>query len=496
MAQGNARGPQGSPDGGGAGDAARASATTRGTGRLTRARRLALLRAEAAHERREFAERLEWVADPLRNRLSRPVRRVNRWWRWVQTLKPYRVWIQFSYNDGNLRTAGMSYQSLFAVFAALWVAFSIAGIWLTSNPSLFTALVDIINDAVPGLISTNGEPGVITEPALRALSSAFGWTSIIAFLGLLWTAVAWLYYTRQAVRAMFRLGRDNRNYALQKVTDFGLAIVFGLVLLVSASVSVVTTDALAAFLGLFGVSSSSFWFYFFARVLGFAIAIALNFFTLSAMYRVLSRVVIPWRSLLVGSFLGAVALSGLSALSGLLIGGAVNNTLLATFAVFVGLLVWFNLVCRVILLAAAWIAVGMIDRGLDPRNRTPQQKAYDEAVAEYDARILLASAALQDATEKAEASRGFAKWFANRRVRDARERLDEERSAPRPQPPRKRSWWLSGPTDGKPATAGEAAASTRPGTSGKPGSAGKPGTSGKSAAAGKPRTDRGVGGGG
>ncbi|WP_243063437.1 YihY/virulence factor BrkB family protein [Humibacter sp. RRB41] len=410
--------------------------------------RVELLKAEAAREREQLTERIEEIADPLRDRLRGPVSRVNGWWQWVKALKPYRVWIQFSYNDGNLRTAGMSYQSLFAIFAALWVGFSVAGIWLTSNPSLMNALVDIINDAVPGLIQTSTQDGVISLDALDSLSTTFGWTSAIALVGLLWTTVAWLYYTRQAVRAMFDLDRDTRNYVLQKITDFGLAIVFGIVLIVSATVSVVTTEALTSFLGLFGISSGSFWSDFLYRVIGFTVSIALNFFTLAAMYRVLSRVLIPWRSLVVGPLLGAVALSALSVVSSLIIGGVGKNPLLATFAVFVGLLLWFNFICRIILLAAAWIAVGMFDRGLEPRRLTPEQLAYERAVAERQARLLLAQTQLQQEEAKAAALRGLSKWFANRRVRDAREALHKIENEPAPRPPRKRSWWAdSGPYD-------------------------------------------------
>lgn len=403
--------------------------------------RIDRLRAEAAQEREELTERLEELADPLRDRLARPVRRVNGWWRWVTALKPYRVWIQFSHNDGNLRTAGMSYQSLFAIFAALWVGFSIAGYWLTSNKDLFTALVKIINEAVPGLIGMDDEKGVISESALQSLGTTFGWTSIIALIGLLWTAIAWLYYTRQAVRAMFDLERDERNYALQKITDFGLALVFGVVLIVSASVSVITTEATAFVLDLFGIGSDSFWTNFFTYVIGFAVSIALNYFVLVAMYRVLSRVVIPWRFLVLGPLLGAIALSGLGALGGLLIGGATRNPLLATFAVFVGLLLWFNMICRMILLAAAWIAVGMFDHGIEPRRRTPEQIAYQKALAERSARLLVAQTAVEEAERKAASSRGLAKWFANRALRDAREELARVAREPAPTPPKKRSWW-------------------------------------------------------
>jgi membrane protein len=440
VARRNAKSTDASPlvghDGTGAGARASAAAHDEAAdGRIDR------LRTEAVHEREELTERFEEIADPLRDRLVGPVRRVNRWWRWVSNLKPYRVWIQFSHHDGNLRTAGMSYQSLFAIFAALWVGFSIAGYWLTSNKQLFGALVDIINDAVPGLIAAGGKKGVISQETLQSLGTTFGWTSIIALIGLLWTAVAWLYYTRQAVRAMFSLERDERNYVLQKITDLGLAVVFGVVLIVSASVSVLTTEAITFVLGLFGIGGGSFWENLLARVIGFAISVALNYFVLVSMYRVLSRVVIPWRFLVLGPLLGAIAISGLSVLGGLLIGGATRNPLLATFAVFVGLLLWFNMICRMILLAAAWIAVGMFDSGIEPRRRTAEQIAYEKAMAERSARLLVARTAVDDAERTAARARGLSRWFANRTLRDARKELDDVLREPEPSPPKKRSWW-------------------------------------------------------
>ncbi|MHA7987321.1 YihY/virulence factor BrkB family protein [Rathayibacter sp. CAU 1779] len=439
MARGNAKSTDASSRRADAGTGARASISAHDA-------EVDRLKAHAEHDREEFTERLEELADPLRDRLRKPVSTVNGWWKWVSDLKPYRVWNQFSHNDGNLRTAGMSYQSLFAVFAAIWVGFSIAGIWLTGNPNLMHALVGIINEAIPGLISEGDEKGVISQDALAGLGGAFGWTSIIATVGLLWTAIAWLYYTRQAVRAMFDLERDERNYVLQKITDLVLALAFGVVLIVSAAVTVITTDAMEALLDYIGIQSDSFWSTFFGRLIGFAVAIGLNYLVLTVMFRVLSRVVIPWRYLVVGPLLGAAALSGLSVLSGLLIGGASRNPLLATFAVFVGMLLLFNWICRVILLAAAWIAVSMFDHGIDPRKRTPEQLAYEKAVAEYAARLLVAQTAVENAEEHAASVRGLSKWFANRRVRDAHAELERIESEPRPRPPQKHSWWLESST--------------------------------------------------
>ncbi len=57
----------------------------------------------------------------------------------------------------------MGYQSLFAVFAAVWVGFSVASYWLSGNEAVFDAPVALINRAVPGLIETSATVGVIPQ---------------------------------------------------------------------------------------------------------------------------------------------------------------------------------------------------------------------------------------------------------------------------------------------------------------------------------------------
>lgn len=368
-------------------------------------------------------ERLVERADPLMRRFDRPVARVSGWAKWVKALRPYRVYINYAYSDGNLRAAGMGYQSLFAVFAAVWVGFSVASIWLSGNETVFDALVALINRAVPGLIETTGTVGVIPQEQLRNASS-FGWTGVIAAIGLIWTAIGWLYYTRQAVRAVFRLSRDTTNYVLQKVRDLGLALIFGVLFVVSALLTIISTQALTLLLDLTGLSDS-FWTTAATRLSGLFVSVALNIVTLGAMFRVMSRVAIPWRNLFFGALLGALVLAGLSALGGLLLRGAYNNPLLATFAVFIGLLLWFNLISRVTLLSASWIAIGMHDRGLSPRTVSPEEAAAERAAAEHEARVLVARSELAKAQDALATSGWFSRLPAQRRVARAEQRLND-----------------------------------------------------------------------
>jgi membrane protein len=379
---------------------------------------------ERAGERdNERADEAVGPEETLRRRFAKPVARVTGWAKWVKALRPYRVYINFSYSDGNLRAAGMGFQALFAIFAAVWVGFSVAGLWLTANPEIYDALVIIINRAVPGLISTSTQPGVIDSTQLKD-ATGFGWTGIIAAIGLLWTAIGWLYYTRQAVRAVFGLRRDTTNYVLQKIRDLGLALAFGIVLIVSALLTIASTQALTFVLDMAGLSDS-FWTAVVARASGLLVSVALNIFTLGVMFRVLARVSIPWRNLSFGALLGSAVLAGLSVLGGLLLGGTSRNPLLASFTVFIGLLVWFNLVSRVILLSASWIAVGMFDRGLSPRLVSPEQIAAEQAAAEYDARVLVARAELAEAQDQLAKAHWFGRFAAQRAVERAQNRLND-----------------------------------------------------------------------
>jgi len=142
------------------------------------------------------------------------------------------------------------------------------------------------------------------------------------------------------------------------------------------------------------------------------------------MFRVMSRVTIPWRNLFFGVLLGSLVLAGLSVLSGLLFANQ-KNPLLATFTVFIGLLLWFNLISRVILLSASWIAVGMFDHGISPRVVSAEEAAAEQAAAEHEARVLVARAELQHAEDDLASARWFARLPAQRRVERAAHRLDD-----------------------------------------------------------------------
>lgn len=282
----------------------------------------------------------------------------------IQKLKPVRVFDNYTRARGPLLSSGLSYQAIFAVFAAIGVGFAIAGTFIRDNLDLQDALFQLLDSSVPGLIDTGSNGGAI-DPQELLNSSALTWTGAIAAVLLLFSALNWLASGRDAVRAIFGVPAQVANIVLLKLKDLGLALGFGAALVLSAALSVASTAALGAVLDWLGIDRESSGATVASRVIGLLLVLVLDTVVLGLFYRVLSGLAIPLRLLAPGTIIAAVALGVLKVLGTALLGGATSNPLLASFAVIIGLLIWFNLICQVILIGASWIAVGAQDEGVN-----------------------------------------------------------------------------------------------------------------------------------
>ncbi|MCY7412903.1 MAG: YihY/virulence factor BrkB family protein, partial [Salinibacterium sp.] len=198
---------------------------------------------------------------------------------WVTKLKPIRVFTHYAIRRGGLLSAGLSYQAIFAVFAAIWVAFTIAGAVVRSNPALLQALFDVLETNVPGLID-GGEGGAVEANALLS-ASILNWTGAIAAVGLLFTALGWLASGRDAVRTLFGLSGQATNPVLLKLKDLGLAVAFGATVLLSATLSVLSTIALSSLLDLLGLQEDSAAARLTARVVGLLLVLIIDILVLA-----------------------------------------------------------------------------------------------------------------------------------------------------------------------------------------------------------------------
>lgn len=270
----------------------------------------------------------------------------------------WRTFAHFSNAGGNVLAAGLSYQALFAVFAALWLGSGILVAVAGKNPALFGAVAEILNAQVPGLIAVGGGDGAITQKALLT-SRALNWGSALAAVLLLWAAGSWFTAARRALRLSYGLPAAERgSQLLLKLRDLGLVLLFFVLVVLGALLTVLGSSAMGS---VHSWTASNFggWFASGAgMLLRLGIMVSADMAALLVLIRLLADVRVPWLPLLRGCLLGALVLTLLKTLGGAVLGGGSSNPLLAGFAVLVGLLVWFNLLCRTLLFTVSWLATG------------------------------------------------------------------------------------------------------------------------------------------
>ncbi len=268
--------------------------------------------------------------------------------------RPWRAWIRFANARGLLLARGLAFQALLAAFAALWLAFAILGAWLRSSPTAGKVLADGINALIPRLIDT-GDGGVVRLDTLLSVG-VLSWTGVLAGIILLWTAVAWFSAAREAVRAVAGLPRRTGNAGRLRRRDAVTSRVFGAAGRASAVLSFSSTGLIGGILGLFGVTGSeaTAWL---SGAAGLVVSFAIHAVLVYVFLRYLAGMPLRFVDLAQAAVIGAVGFTALDAVAGLIIGRSGSNLLLASFAVVLGLLFWFYLLCTVLLLATAW-AVG------------------------------------------------------------------------------------------------------------------------------------------
>jgi len=342
------------------------------------------------------------------------------------------VWRHFLIENGFLLAAGVSYVALFACFAAIYVVFAIVGLWLGGSEQAVNALIELINGYIPGLISDSGS-GLATPEQVQAIAEqnagVLGWTGVIALGALIWTAIDWVTYSRRAVRVLFAIPPDRRSYFLLKARDFLAAIIFGAALLLGGALSTIGTLALEWVFSLVGWGNASTATEVSVRIGSVFIGFVVTSTALAGLFRFLTGTKLPWRRIWPGAMLGGIGISVLQLGAGLLLGYTPSNPLLATFAVFIGMLLWFRLLGIVMLVAAAWIAVAARDRDVV---LLPQTEA-ERIAAEHAALLLAAQVRVRTAKDVRDQAPWHRAWIAERALRDAEEELRQvEASAPPP----------------------------------------------------------------
>lgn len=297
----------------------------------------------------------------------------------LQRTRLVRANTHLSSKGGEIYAAGMSFQALFATFAALFVCFSVFGAFLRGNQQLLQAISDSINRVVPGLVGTGG----IVDLHALVSDAALTWSGIIGAGSLIMVIITWFTSTRTVLRLIHNLTADQKaNSLLLKLKDFAIALAFGLLIIVASTLSLAVSAVTTVFGSLLG---QGHWLTSgVGALLRYGVLFLVSWLVLFAIHKWLAQLPYAAAALWRGTLPGAAGLTVLFMLGSALLGGATKNPLLASFAVLIALLLWFNFVSRLLLLTSSWVAVGADKQlGLPPKllAAVKEQEATELAAA-------------------------------------------------------------------------------------------------------------------
>ncbi|WP_369239865.1 YihY/virulence factor BrkB family protein [Streptomyces sp. R21] len=242
--------------------------------------------------------------------------------------------------------AAITFTSFVALFPLITVGAAI-GAKLLSEDQL-GKLQNKIADQAPGLSDLLD---------LDSLVAHAGSVGLIAGSLLLVIGINWVGALRGSLRAVWKKEQDPGNAFLLKFKDSGVLVGLGAVGLVAIGSSVFANSAVgwaADKAGIEGGAGRALLFF-----AGLAIALVVDFLLLVYLLTRLPRVHPGRRAVVVAGLIGAV---GFELLKWLLTGylqGVAGKSMYGAFAVPVAVVLWINLMARLLLYCAAWTATAI-----------------------------------------------------------------------------------------------------------------------------------------
>ncbi len=276
---------------------------------------------------------------------------LRRGWARAQTTPVWRAWQRYSTNRGNLLAGGVAFNAFFSIFPVVAIAFTVFGFLLQGHPEWLNAIRDAVNAQLPGFVE-DPETGTGVIPVTMPRTSTLAGVASVGTLAMLYTGLGWLTALRNGIREIFGVEGSPGNFALAKVRDLGVLLVLGLGIALSAALSAVAGGLAERVAGTVGLGDQG-WV---VSAAGSLVGLLLDVGLVAVLLRLLSGVDLPWAAVRNGALFGGVGLTALKGFGTTLLAGTVGNPLFASFALVVGLLVWLNLMSRVVLVAAAWAA--------------------------------------------------------------------------------------------------------------------------------------------
>ena len=271
---------------------------------------------------------------------------------WAQATRAMRANARFVMRGGGVLTGGIAYAALFSVFAALTIGYTIFMAVLGDNDKLRQRVLDALDAYLPGLLDMHGT-GQGIDPESLQLDGGLTVAGLVAVVVLLLSALSATAALRTGIRAMF--GDERRGSAIDgKVRQLGGLGALAAAVLLSAILTTVLGSVVQWVLAALGWGDAGGML---LRVVGIGVAFVIDGATFVLVVCLLGSQNPPRRDLVQGAMIAAAGIGVVRFLgTSVVAASATKNPLFASATVLVTLLIWVNLIARIVLLAAAWVA--------------------------------------------------------------------------------------------------------------------------------------------
>lgn len=251
--------------------------------------------------------------------------------------------------NGDHYAAAITYFSVLSLFPLIMIAFAIAGFVLAGNQSLLNQLQQSITEAVP-----SGLGKTINDVITQAIEHR-GAVGVIGLLAAAYSGLGWMSNLRDALSAMWGHEIPERPYWRKLVSDIVSLISLGLALIVSFAITAAGSGLSTFLLKRVGLDDEG-WAVFLLRVGTIVLAVATNWLVFLWVLTRLPRQRVGTRAAMRGALFAAVAFEVLKQLATIYLGIVASTPTGALFGPIIGLLLFANLVSRVLLFTTAWTA--------------------------------------------------------------------------------------------------------------------------------------------
>jgi membrane protein len=282
-----------------------------------------------------------------------------------------RAFGRYQADAGDRQAAAVTFFGFLSFFPILALATSVLSYAL--GDEAVGTVVREVNNYAPGLAEQLQLEDILTD------NRKAGAAGLIGLVGLLYSGLGWVDALREAIRVVWHHNVKEGNFLVKKAKDVVVLAGLGVTVLLSIGISAATGAFSDKALELVGLDTNAI-----AGVITTVVGIALGLATSTALFTYLfwrlPKVQSPFRRIIKGALLAGVLFEVLKRVGALYIERTTENPLYGSFAVIVGLLVWINIVSRMLLICAAWTVTAPYDSDIEPSGTASASAARDAGI--------------------------------------------------------------------------------------------------------------------